>query len=362
MFLISSMGYASSESSTSISNPPQFSGDIRQRVESAVNESPAAGKAETYDHLRLRARLNMKFQPAEKILTEIRLTTGNGAVSTNQSYGDSSKGMRNYDFKLDRAYGKWNFISGANLIFGKMSNPYYTHGPSDILFDHDLNMDGSALNYSYKSDSNEVLLTLGQFIHEEAKDTLANKDARQTSIQLVDKLKVNEELTLGFSLGSHKFMDMKDHAAVVTGNFYGNSNDGTNYLYNYDVQSAGFDLKYQWTVPVTFYTEFAKNSAADKDNTALIYGLSFNQLKKAKDWSFQIDHREVAKDATLGIITDDDSSGGGTNVRSVRTSFGYMIEDNLNFSITSYNGVKNIASGETAAKRERLHVDLSFKF
>lgn len=342
-------------------------GDIRQRNESVYNENPGAGKNDRFDHMRLRARLGMKAQPTEDVQAEIRLATGSGAVSTNQSYGDGTKGMRSYDFKLDRAYMKWFVGSDVNLILGKMASPFVQIGASDLIFDTDLNFDGSAVTWNKKAEQFQYGIAVGEFIFEQVKDNLSSSDSKLNSIQLNGRWKLNDEWSVGATLAQHSGLNIKDHTVFVTtstgaANFYGNANDGTKYLNDYTLQTAGVDFRFNAAFPVVFYYEQSQNNKVTTENKAWIMGVVVKELKNKGDWNFSIDTREVSRDSVIGMITDDDSGGGGANSRSVRTNFGYAINNNLNVSLTSFNGEKNIASGDSSVKRERFHADLLLKF
>ena len=175
------LAFSETNAATSASTPIQtvdptvlkWSGNLRHRFDSVRNESPSAGKNETYDQMRLRLRLGAMASPLENLKIEMRLATGTGGTSTNQSYGDTVKGSRNYDFKLDRAafdYGVNDFIHVGG---GRMANPLVLVGENDMLFDSDLNFDGTTILLGQNWGDVELGASAGLFILDESKDTSA---------------------------------------------------------------------------------------------------------------------------------------------------------------------------------------------
>ncbi len=339
-----------------------FSGDIRQRYESLFVQDPGAGKSDKYDQLRLRARLGVVAQPASNTLVEFRLATGSGGTATNQTYGETIKGFRNYDFKLDRAYGKLSPFEFGYLTVGRMANPFSTVGDNDMVFDADLNFDGTAIGLEYKSDKLKGYMRVGQFVLEESKDSQTNSDVKMGSIQVGGAWSSASGITVGAIASQHQFGGVKDHAALVTSDFGGNSNASSKYSNNYNVSSYGISLAYDWKFPITVYYDSVKNAEVSDENTAAIYGLKIGKLKAAGDWSLSADSREVRKDATLGIFTDGQSYGGGTNGRNLRIRGAYNFSKFISITISRFTGQKNIGSGDTPSPRDRLQADLNIKF
>lgn len=337
-------------------------GDIRHRSERLNNEDPDLGKNEAFEQTRIRARLGVKAQPVSDTSIEFRLATGPGGTSTNQNYGETSKGFRNYDFKLDRAFAKYSPFSFLNVAVGRMAVPFVTAGDNDMLFDFDLNIDGSLVALDHKSGKGKIYLRVGQFFLEETKDSQSSSDVVMSSSQIGGNYLIADRLILGLIATRHQFGGVKDHLAIVTGDFGGNSNSSSRYTYNYDVTSLGVDVVYEWVYPITLFYEGVVNEAADSENRATLYGLKLGKLKNAGDWIVSIDSREIRKDAALGLLVDSDSYGGGTNGRNIRTSAGYNINKFLNVTLSNYSGEKNIQPSEVPVKRTRWHLDLNIKF
>lgn len=97
-------------------------------------------------------------------------------------------------------------------------------------------------------------------------------------------------------------------------------------------------------------------------NNASVFGLKLGKLKNAGDWAFAADSREIKKDATMGILTDGDAYGGGSNGRSSRVSLGYNLTKFIGITITNFKGEKNILPTDTPVSREKWHLDFNIKF
>ncbi len=341
----------------------QWAGNLRHRFETVRNESPAAGKNETYDHMRLRLRLGAVAKPVENLKMEFRLATGAGGTSTNQSYGDSVKGFRNYDFKLDRAAFDYEIAESVHAVGGRIASPWVLVGENDMLFDADLNFDGTALMVKHVFDGFELGAAGGLFILEESKDTsvASSSDVRLNAIQFNAKVKT-DALDVVATAAEYSYIGVPQHAAILTGDFGGNSNSGGFYTYGYRVTAFGLELQSKvMNLPLLAFYEMAQN-AEGVDRTASIVGVKVGQLKGAGDFMVSWDYRDIQKDATLGILTDGDSFGGGTDGRSHRLTAGYGVNKSFSAWLAVISGEKGISAGATPAGRQRITVDALFKF
>lgn len=341
----------------------KWSGNLRHRFDSIRNESPAAGKNETYDQTRLRLRLGAMANPVEHLKIEMRLATGTGGTSTNQSYGDTVKGSRNYEIKLDRAAFDYGVNDLLHVGGGRMANPFVLVGENDMLFDSDLNFDGTAFQLGQNWGDVEVGVSAGLFILDESKDTSA---ASASDVRL-DALQVNAKVKMGWmdviaTAAEYTYNGVSQHAAIVTGDFAGNSNSGGVYTYGYRVTAYGLELQTTMSeIPIRAYIEMAQN-AEGAERTASVVGLRLGQVKNVGDFAMGWDYREVQKDATLGILTDAEAFGGGTDGRSHRFSAGYSVNKSLSAWLTVLSGEKGISAGAAPAGRQRITLDALFKF
>ena len=264
-------------------------GDIRFRYESLEVEG-GAGK-DNYDQLRLRARLAAKSQINETLSSEIRIATGTGGTATNQTLS----GTRNYDFKLDRAFAKYTPNENMLVRVGRTENPYVIAGDNNMLFDGDLNFDGASASYTLKGNSLSTQLILAHSILTESAANVPNADSKLDSAELAFRFGSDTHSFL-VTIAEHAFMGLRGMPSVLGGavGFQGNSGNGTNYRYNYDLTAVGFEYGYKGgSIPMTFFAEMANNNATSKEDSAMIYGVKFNKLKKKGVWLLTVDSLEV---------------------------------------------------------------------
>lgn len=113
---------------------------------------------EDRQRLRLRARLGVNANIADNLQAHLRLATGGTTTSSNQTLGSD---FNKLNFALDRAYFNYKPVEGANVLVGRMSNPWFS---TDMLWDDDVNFDGIAGKYQFDlADGVMPFITLGAF-------------------------------------------------------------------------------------------------------------------------------------------------------------------------------------------------------
>lgn len=337
-----------------------FFGDIRFREEGLDNENVANAR-ENYDQLKTRVRIGARTQISDTLSTEIRLATGTGGISTNQTVGTNS--TQNYDFRLDRAFAKITPNESLLIRAGRTENPFVIVGENSMMFDADLNFDGASVAYTHKMDATSLQLIVAHSILKESTNAKTNADATLTSAELVARFG-NDTHGFMVTVAEHVYSRIKGNVAVV--GFNGNTSTGSGagvYAYDYDVSDFGLEYAYKgMSVPVTLFAEMAKNNRTSNEETGLIYGVRVNKMKKKNDWMLSVDNREVQANSTLASLADSDAFNGGTNGRSLVTSAGYAFDDNANVVASYCSGQYGIASGETEVDRKRVQLDLNIKF
>ncbi len=339
----------------------RIKGDLRIRQESI--EAEGVSGHDNYDQLRLRARLSFLSHVNDQISTEVRLATGSGGTSTNQTLGDStSTNTQNYDFKLDRAYAQYKPNDGLLARMGRTVNPYVLVANNSLLFDSDLNFDGLSAQYALQKGPLLYHVIAAHSILHESKGSNTSKDAFLDSLELAIQHDWSSSFIL-FTVSEHLFKGIKGNTSLVGSQFQGNSNDGTNFIKNYDVTSLGLEYHVgEFYLPMSFYAEWAQNNRVSKNNKASIYGIVLNHIKKRGDWMVSIDNREIQMDSTLGALTDTDSFGGGADGRSLNALVSYALEDSVTFTASYYNGQIQIAQGESKKTRNKFLLDLAVQF
>jgi hypothetical protein len=79
-------------------------------------------------------------------------------------------------------------------------------------------------------------------------------------------------------------------------------------------------------------------------------------------WTVRLDEKEVEKDALIGVLTDSDSSGGGTDIRSTRLAGYYKVAENTNVGMILMAGQRLISSNTFTPDYSRVDLDFVFNF
>jgi hypothetical protein len=143
-------------------NNIKFNGDFRYRYEYTDDATKTADR----NRNRIQARIGLIGKVNEEIDYGFRLASGNSeeplgegsATSHNQDLDNAFSGKNIW---LDLAYFNYHpaGLKGLNVYGGKIENPYYRVGNSDLLFDTDITPEGIAAVYKTKlSDDLDVFV------------------------------------------------------------------------------------------------------------------------------------------------------------------------------------------------------------
>jgi len=108
------------------------------------------------------------------------------------------------------------------------------------------------------------------------------------------------------------------------------------------------------------YTEvMLKNtSVTTSQDSGWLAGATFNKAKEPASWELGYNYRDVQKDSVVGVLTDSDFIGGGTNGKGHIFSGRYQITKGLAAALTYFLTQK----GDNEDDYHRLQADLVFKF
>jgi len=297
----------------------KLDGDFRYRYEYIDKEG-----SDSRTRTRIRARANIKAQVADNIQAGFGLATGgDDPVSTNQTLGGggSSKGV-----VLNLAYIDWEAAAGLHLFAGKFKNPLKRAGSQALTWDGDWTPEGLAVKYQRDWFFANVLGT-----HLEG-----------------DSKKSNRNFSLGGQVGASGMIgDMKvtgglGYYSIPTkgrattfgdptdpGDFFGNTAVeagglpcGTTpdadcvYLYDYNLMQvfgeASFDIG---EFPALVFFDYVNNSDPSENDTGWIVGTKIGQAKDRGEMQFTYFYADKEADSMLGLLTDSDFGGGGTDSR-----------------------------------------------
>ena len=341
-----------------------FKGDFRFRNENIKEEQVAPAPEGDRTRQRIRVRLAATGKVNEATDVVIRLASGSvlntESTSTNQDLTDyySKKTI-----VFDLAYFQWKVSDKMTILGGKTLNPFYSAGGNDLVFDGDLTPEGLSLKYLYAFDtSTEIFFNTGAtWLSERYSATGAtdNTDIGLVGAQLGTNYKA-EGWSAGIVASVYNFSNIKGATAPAA---KGNTLAGGLYTVDYKLTSVGLEGGTKvLDVPVTAFVESLTNSDGGNYKKGSIYGVKLGKLKDKDSWVFTVDQRELEKDATVGVLSDSDASGGGTDIRALRFMGGYQVADNANISLTYLTGEKTISSTTFSPKYHRAQFDFNFAF
>ena len=148
------------------------------------------------------------------------------------------------------------------------------------------------------------------------------------------------------------------------GDFFGNSFDPATltYIYDYHEVEAFAELSFDlFRRPFSIFADFVKNTEADKDDSGFAYGLKSGNARTPGSWDVSVIYQDLEADAVLGLLTDSDFGGGGTNARGFILKGTYAFHKKWNAKFTYFINETDINSNNQD-DFDRLQLDLNFKY
>ncbi len=256
--MASSEAIAETKQSESVSwvERVEFKGDMRYRHESFYVE-------DTQDRNRHRVRIRVGFSARVNETVKVGFQMASGSddpVSTNQSLdgGFSSKNLM-----IDIAYFDWrphNF-SRVKIIGGKMKNPFFRAGKSELVWDSDLRPEGGVITYSKTQGDWALFANLGGFWIEERSGG-ADTGLLGAQAGLKRSFESGHFLVGG---SYYDYTNIKDQAPIFDATDpFGNSIDANgNYRFDYDVFETFAEVGFKVAgMPISLYGDYAQNLAS----------------------------------------------------------------------------------------------------
>jgi hypothetical protein len=386
------------EDKQSVSWPERirWQGDFRYRwqndeIKQRLDSSNQPLEDQTRDRQRIRARAALIADLTDTIEVGIGLATGgDDPVSSNQTLGGSGSSK---DLKLDLAYFDWTFLENGNLAAGKFKNPFYRPGKNGLMWDRDWRPEGFALRWK----SERIYLqAMGTWLES---DTGNSASSFSYGGQFGFKPAFgNTRLNLGagYWLINSEGEDCFDAPGNTGGNganrgCFGNTAvdgsgtlvaGGTPALYIMDYApvefyaQAEFGTRFPWSLFADYVVNIDAKavptgpSQGKKLDTGYAFGASVGRDKNARDWLLKLIYQDLDADAVLGLLSESDFAGGGTDSKGWVLRGRYMLTDRTNFTLRYFrterkdsNGVEN---GSSATSNpfdvNTLQLDLNFKY
>ena len=343
----------------------RLDGDFRYRYERIDPQG-----SDTRTRNRIRARANIKAEVADNIDVGFGLATGgDDPVSTNQTLGGggSSKGV-----VLNLAYVDWEATDGLHLYAGKFKNPLTRVGGQPLTWDGDWTPEGLAVKYSR------------DWFFVNAMGTYLEGDSGKSN----DNFSWGGQFGASGIIGDVKLTGGVGYYSIPTagesttfgdptdpGDYFGNSAVeagglpcGTTpdaecvFLYDYELAQlfveAAFDVG-DW--PTRVFFDYVNNSDASENDTGWLLGTIIGQAKDRGQMQFTYYYADKEADSMLGMLTDSDFGGGGTDSKGHWLSFNYGVSKSWVIGAQYFINEVDLASG-SKSDYNRLMIDMQWKW
>ena len=338
----------------------RWKGDFRYRYENIDQEDK-----DGHNRSRIRARTHLEADLSPTLEVGIGLATGgDDPVSSNQTIGG---GGSSKDIKIDLAYFDWSGLANTNLTGGKFKNYLIRPGGKGLRWDADWRPEG--LGAIWDNDTFFVQ-GLGTWLEGDSKNGTEFAWAIQTGI----KIKTGENGILNFGIGYTVF-DIAGRTPLFgePEDFYGNTfrpvpNPGGEpdpilvFAYDYHNYEASAEWKFKLGgYPFAMFGNYTVNQEVDENDTGYLFGARFGSANARGTWDVTYYYERLEADATVGLVSDSDFGGGGTDAKGHVLSGTYAFHKNWNFQATYFVNKVNLRSGDPK-NYDRLELDLNFKF
>ena len=335
----------------------KITGDFRYRYEDIDAE-----RSDTRERNRVRARLAVTAKPADDLEVGIGLASGDeDAVSTNQTLGG---GGTTKDINLDLAYFKWQAKPGFNVIGGKMKNVFFRPAGHGLLWDGDYRPEG--LGFTFER-GNFFLNTAADFLESDSK----NND-RKTAYGFQTGFKgsvAGSQLVAGIGYFD---IDTKNREVFIgdSDEFFGNtfscidSDTLAGCTYNNSYEELELFAQLSTTIgetPVALFADLVQNQDASDLDTAWAAGLKLGNARAPNTWEFSYTYQNIEADAVLGLVTDSDFAGGGTDAKGHLFKGAWAINKQWKIGFTFFDNQRNMDIG-VKEDYKRLILDTAYKF
>jgi hypothetical protein len=332
-----------------------FRGDLRYRHEQISQEGQ---KQRDRERIRARFHVTAIVHPRANIILGIATGSNNDPISSNQ---DLSGGFSDKSFWIDQAYFDWTTtVTGLKFQGGKIKNPFYSVGRNQMLWDHDLNPEGLAAQFSRKNNTETR-----EFFTNASLFWVQERGAQRDSFLLGAQAGIRQALgNFGITAGAG-FFNVTNTKGFATfydaANSFGNSADASNkYLHDYRNLEFFAECGLTKGFPVGLAFDYVINTAPHvEDNRAYIYGITFGKTAQTGSLSGRVFYRSVERDAVLGAFNDSDYAGGGTDNTGAMFGLDYQWTKNVCLNATFFLTERGIENGRDY---HRLQLDTNLKF
>ena len=333
---------------------PEFDGvkldaDLRYRHES-IDEAGLPRR----DRQRIRARIGLSGDVTETVDIGFQLATGGSSpISGNQSL---DTGFSRKTIGLDLAYFNWQLSDQLKLTGGKMKNPFNRVGDNGLLWDGDLNPEGLALAIGAGPITASVA---GLWVEERS----GGSDSMLLGGQVAYAAALNGDTKLEVGAGYFDYLKARGQTPFFDGSAAGNilAANGT-YPTDFNELELFAELSTQVADrPLAVFFDYVKNTEANAFDTGWAIGGKYGKASGPRSWEVAYVYQDIEANAVVGIFTDSDFGGGGTDGSGHILKGAYALNKKMKLNLTYFLNERGADAGN---KRDydRLQADISFKY
>jgi len=343
----------------------KFSGDFRFR-----HDLMKGDKVEMRNRERIRGRVGVSAGILDDLDAVLRIGTGmNGdPISENQTLTEA---FSTKPVWLDLGYFDYHpsWAEGLHVAAGKVKNPWYKPGGSEIIWDNDVNPEGFVLGFDHAFDMVRPFLQGGAFVVNERKTEM---DSWLLGAQLGVQLDFVKDVFYVLAGGGYYDYTATEGKATFYDDQKGFGNttetvtDDTGaeslvYADDYNeaeglLELGGKIAGFPWAV----FGDYVHNVAVSDDNMGWLAGLSFGKCKQALDFELGYSYSRIQKDAVLAAFTGSDFGSGGTDVKGHKAWVNFQPAKYIVAGLTYFHVESPIDKYPQAVNR--FLIDLNFKF
>jgi hypothetical protein len=152
--------------------------------------------------------------------------------------------------------------------------------------------------------------------------------------------------------------------------FFGNSfmcsdpNDDSSCVYEFDYQEIEVFADLSMNIgdlPLSVFVDYVTNDDADDNDTGWAAGVKLGKAKTSGSWQLGYTYKDLEADAVLGLVTDSDFAGGGTDGKGHIFKGAYAMNKQWSLGLTYFL----TETGEGAGNQhdyDRIMLDTKFKY
>jgi hypothetical protein len=315
----------------------RWKGDFRYRYEN-IDEEGKDGR--NRNRIRARAALIADVSPTVEVGLGLA-TGGDDPVSANVTLGG---GGSKKEMNLDLAYVDWSGLPNTHVLGGKFSNFLVKPQKTALLWDGDWRPEGIGIVWD---NGTFFAQGLGTWLEGDSRNGTEFGWVAQAGM----KLKLGDTGKLMFGGGYNGNSYVED---PVTGDLV--------VAYNYHELQAFAEYSFELAGhPVALFADYVVNTEVSENDTGYLFGAKFGAAKAPGTWALSYFYEKLEADAVVGLVTDSDFGGGGTDAKGHVLQGTYAFHSNWNFRATYFVNDIDLASGNPR-DFDRLMLDVAFKY